>query len=216
MLGVYPYAAPLVLAPLSFWLWRREYPTDARLIAGAWLIPILWAYIVPGIGTNILKVWEFDTRLKLGRFRPHHGFVFGSATATLAWCVHTPVHGLADAVRFAFIVCSVLGFWNLLYDVKALRARLLAVYNQAWADGKDEAAIALDYAPWFFGGFGAVYGLGVGILEWLDDQGPVSNATFALAWSGCMLLCLTVPVAGFAVQSRRKHGHWGVRPVTKR
>ena len=46
-------------------------------------MPIAHAYIVPGIGTNVLRVWEFDTRLRLGRFRPHHGFVFGSATAML-------------------------------------------------------------------------------------------------------------------------------------
>ena len=50
---LYPYIAPLVLAPLTFWLWHGDLT--------AWLVPILWAYIVPAIGTNVLKVWEFDT-----------------------------------------------------------------------------------------------------------------------------------------------------------
>src|SRR5436190_8919296 len=40
---LYPYVAPLVLTPLTFWLWRGN-PT-------AWLVPILWAYIVPAVGT---------------------------------------------------------------------------------------------------------------------------------------------------------------------
>jgi len=43
-------------------------------------IPVLYAYIVPAVGTNVFRIWEFNTRLRLGRFRPHHGFVFGSAS----------------------------------------------------------------------------------------------------------------------------------------
>ena len=81
----YQYLAPAVLTPLSFWLWWQHYVGDLWLVLTAWLLPILYAYIVPGVGTNVLKVWEFDTAFRLGRFRPHHGFVFGSATAVIAW-----------------------------------------------------------------------------------------------------------------------------------
>ena len=79
---------PAVLTPLGALLWWRH-TTETPAGAAAWLMPVLWAYIVPGIGTNVLRVWEFDTRLRLGRFRPHHGFVFGSATAMLGgWCTY--------------------------------------------------------------------------------------------------------------------------------
>jgi hypothetical protein len=214
-LTLYQYLAPVILAPLSFWLWRREYHGDLRLVAVAWLVPILWAYIVPGIGTNVLQVWEFNTRLRLGRFRPQHGFVFGSATAMLAWLVHLPAHSLIDVARTAFVLCSVLAFWNLLYDIKALEANILIVYNQPWADGRGEAAIAMDYAPWFFGGFGAVYGAGIGTLEWLETRGWLTAGSFAIALSLMLVLCLSAPVAGFVLSSRRKHGHSGTRPIKK-
>jgi hypothetical protein len=213
VLSVYQYVVPAVLTPVSFLLWRHEYGGDLRLVAAAWLTPILWSYIVPGIGTNVLKVWEFNTRLKLGRFRPHHGFVFGSATATLAWFVHSPVSTVMDVLRYAFVLCSVLAFWNLLYDVKALEAKILVVYNQPWADGKGEEAIAMDYAPWFFGGFGAVYGAGIGVMEWLKSQGQLSDLTFCLSFVLLGLISLALPVAGFMAQSRRRHGHSGTRPV---
>lgn len=215
-LSIYQYAAPLVLAPLSFLLWRREYGGNFKLIATAWLIPILWAYIVPGIGTNVLNVWEFDTRLRLGRFRPHHGFVFGSATAMIAWLVHgSPAQNLWDVARNALILCSVIGFWNLLYEVKALQSGILRVYNQPWADGRDETAIALDYAPWFFGGFGAIYGAGIGLMEWLDGRGALSAGTFAAMFSVILILTLTVPACGYIVQSIHRYGHWGTRPVKR-
>jgi hypothetical protein len=214
-LTVYQYLAPVVLAPASFLLWWREYDGDLRLVAAAWLIPVLWAYIVPGIGTNVLKVWEFNTRLRLGRFRPHHGFVFGSATAMLAWLVHVPAQGAFSVLRSAFVMCSVLAFWNLLYDVKALQAGILRVYNQPWADGQSPEAVAMDYAPWFFGGFGAVYGAGVGLMEWLKAAGVLSRQVFALAFVGVMVLCLTLPVLGFMARSRRVHGHAGTRPIAR-
>src|SRR4029079_4717749 len=118
---LYPYVAPLVLTPLTFWLWRGD-PTG-------WLVPILWAYIVPGVGTNVLKMWEFDTRFRLGRFRPHHGFVFGSATAMIAWVVHAgPAQDVYDVVREGLVLASLLGFVNLLYDIEALKAGILIVY----------------------------------------------------------------------------------------
>ncbi len=196
---LYPYIAPLILGPLSFVLWRREYEGNLLLISTAWLIPVLWAYIVPGIGTNVLKVWEFDTRLRLGRFRPHHGFVFGSATATLAWLVHG-----SGVLRNAIAMCVVIGVVNVLYDIKALRAGILRVYNQPWAEGGDAKAIAMDYAPWCFGGFGFVYGAGIGVME----RSP-SVSVFA----GTLVLSMVVPVALYSVQSKWRHGHWGMLPL---
>jgi hypothetical protein len=217
ILSVYQYVAPAVLAPASFMLWHREYAGDLRLVAAAWLVPVLWAYIVPGIGTNVLKVWEFDVRMRLGRFRPHHGFVFGSATAMFAWLVHAgPAHDLFGVVRQALVLCSVLGFWNLLYDIKALQTGILLVYNQPWAEDQPEAAVAMDYAPWFFGGFGAVYGAGIGAMEWLAATESLSASVFVLAFSLTLAMSLALPTAGYILQSRRKHGHWGTRPVKKK
>jgi len=119
----YQYLAPAILTPLSFWLWWEVYAGDIRLVLMAWLIPILYAYIVPAVGTNILKVWEFDTSLRLGRFRPHHGFVFGSATAMLAWICHFDrAETVFDVIKYGFVVASVLGFWNVIYDIKAIRS----------------------------------------------------------------------------------------------
>lgn len=213
---LYQYIAPALLAPLSLYLWWTEYQNVPQVLV-AWLIPILWAYIVPAVGTNVCKVWEFDVWWKLGRFRPHHGFVFGSATATIAWLIHgQPANSLADILRFAVILCSVLGFWNVLYEVKALRVGVLKVYNQPWADGRGEEAIAFDYAPWFFGGFGAAHGLSIGVLEYVVNQRGILNTTESFAYVvGGLILCIAVPVLGFIRYSIRTHGHPGIRPVAK-
>lgn len=213
---IYQYLGPLVMAPLSLGLWWREYGDPLQSVV-VWAIPVLWAYIVPGIGTNVCKVWEFDVAWKLGRFRPHHGFVFGSATAMLAWLAHgESARSLTDAARYAFVLCAVLGFWNVLYEVKALRIGLLKVYNQPWANGGGPEAIALDYSPWFFGGFGAAYGAVISALELYVGAGRRLGMTEAVGYSTVgLLFCIAVPVLGFIRHSMTAHGHPGTRPVSK-
>jgi hypothetical protein len=215
VLSAYQYIAPAVLAPLSFWLWLQEFDGQIRLTFVVWAAPVLWAYLVPGIGTNVLKVWEFDVRLRLGRFRPHHGFVFGSATAMLAWAVHgTAARDFSDAVRLGFVLASVLGFWNLLYDVKALEAGILRVYNEPWARGAGHADVALDYAPWFFAGFGAIYGLGIGLTEL--HAGSLETWPAALAMLVAIVTAGAVlPALGYMRRSMRRYGHPGTRPVAR-
>ena len=97
----------------------------------------------------------------------------------------------------------------------ALKAGLLRVYNQPWADGRDEASVALDYAPWFFGGFGAVYGCGIGALELAQSNDVLTAPLFALAFVLLLAAAIAAPVAGYVAQSRRRHGHSGTHPVQK-
>src|SRR5262249_10302440 len=157
-------------------------------------------------GTNVLRVWEFDTRLRLGRFRPHHGFVFGSATAMLV----LPVIGAPAAHPIAFDVIArgvaaacILGAVNWLYDALAIPAGILKVYNQPWADGLGPWSIAGDYVPWFFGCFGYVYAVGLKFAEGalLDDPG-IARATVA----GLALIAATVtlPTFGYVLQSHAR------------
>ena len=212
----YEYIAPAILTPLSFYLWWTTYDKNIWLTLIAWLIPILYAYIVPGVGTNILNVWEFDTKFRLGRFRPHHGFVFGSATATIAWLCHggfaTDIWGI---LKTSFILASVLGFWNVLYDVKALDSGVLRVYIQPWADGKSSEAIAMDYAPWFFAGFGLIYGAGIGLSERLALSGELNGFSFAGLFPLILVSAIAFPVLGYRHRSFKVHGHSGCHPVVK-
>jgi len=88
---IYQYVVPLLLFPLCYWLWLKRYDYDHRTTLLVLSLPIVFSYVIPGLGTNWLKIWEFNTRWKLGRFRPHHGFLFGTATALFALlCLRFP------------------------------------------------------------------------------------------------------------------------------
>ncbi len=214
----YQYLAPAVLTPLGAWLWWRHYDGNVALAAIAVLVPIAHAYIVPAIGTNVLRVWEFDTRLRLGRFRPHHGFVFGSATALLMLFVigEPAAHPTAaDAVRTGVLAACLLGVANWLYDAAAIRAGILKVYNQPWADGRGPGSIAGDYAVWFFGGFGLIQGSALKLAEGMLLTDPDPWRALVI---GCALVLATasLPTLGYIAQSYWRHGHHGCRPILPR
>lgn len=214
---IYQYLAPAVLTPLAAWLWWHHYDGHSWLVATALVVPIAHAYIVPGIGTNVLRVWEFDTRLRLGRFRPHHGFVFGSATAMLAWlAIGKPTaHPTAmEVVLTGVAVAILLGAVNYIYDALAIRAGILRVYNQPWADGRGPWATAADYAPWFFGGFGFVYGAGLKLAEGMLLTASASGGGVA-AVLGLTAATITLPTLGYVLQSYIRHGHHGCRPIAE-
>jgi hypothetical protein len=134
----------------------------------------------------------------------------------IAWLVHSSfAKGIGDVLRYALVLCSVQGFWNLLYEVRALRIGLLKVYNQPWANGQGEEAIAFDYAPWFFGIFGAAHGLTIAGPEYLTRLYQLSPGRNVLYFTLSLFFCIALPVLCFIDHSFRRHGHSGIRPVKK-
>jgi hypothetical protein len=211
--NLYQYITPLLLFPLSYTLWLRQFDGNHRFVWLMLSMPVLFAYIIPGLGTNWLKLWEFNTRLRLGKFRPQHGFVFGTATSLLALlCLVSPTtdFSLMEFIRAGFILGSVLAFWNWLYDMYAIKAGFLVVYNKAYAQKLDPGAIAADYAPVLFGIFGICYGLIIRLSQYyLLELGRWDYYGFLLV--GGNVAGLTIPVLAFMLYSYLKYGETGLK-----
>jgi hypothetical protein len=211
--NLYQYITPLLLFPLSYYLWLRQFDGNHRFVWLMLSMPVLFAYIIPGLGTNWLKLWEFNTRLRLGKFRPHHGFVFGTATSLIALlCVASPPadFSLMEFIRAGFILGSVLAFWNWLYDMYAIKAGFLVVYNKAYAQKLGPGAIAADYAPVLFGTFGVCYGLTIRFSQYyLLELGRWDY--YGFLWIGGNLAGLTIPVLAFVLHSYLKYGETGLK-----
>ena len=130
----YEYALPVLGFPAAYALWLRRYEGDHLLVLLILAIPIVFSYVIPGLGTNWLRLWELNGSLKLGRFRPHHGFLFGTATSLFALlCLDFPPRsfGIGEIIRAAFVMGSVLAFWNWWYDLHAIKA---IIPEHGWHD----------------------------------------------------------------------------------
>lgn len=210
---VYEYVVPLLLFPLAYWLWLSRYEGDHRLVLFMISIPVIFAYVIPGLGTNWLRLWEFNASLKLGRFRPHHGFLFGTATSLFALiCLDYPSQSMTwqGIIRSAFVLGSVLAFWNWLYDVAAIRSGYLLVYTRSYGERKGPEAIASDYCPVFFGTFGFCYGAVIRIGEMQMTQGATTQQ-IALLYAAANAVVLTCPVLAYVAHSVLTSGETGLQ-----
>lgn len=210
---LYQYLAPLMLFPLSYYLWLRQFEANHALVLLALSIPVLFAYLIPALGTNWLQLWEINTRLRLGKFRPQHGFVFGAATSLMALlCLgemsapFSPV----ELFRAGFVLGSVLAFWNWLYDMLAIKAGFIIVYNRPYAENRGAEAIAAAYAPVLFGSFGFCYGVTLRLSQYYLLE---LNRWDYYGWLLVIgnLAGLLLPVLAFVGYSYFKHGESGLQ-----
>ena len=210
---LYQYVVPAVLFPLCYWQWLVRYDYDHKTTLAVLSIPIVFSYVIPGLGTNWLKIWEFNTRWRLGRFRPQHGFLFGTATSLFGlFCLRFPPHdfSMLEIMRSGFVMGSVIAFWNWLYDFHAIRVGFLMVYNRASAEQRGPAAIATEYCPLFFGLFGSCYGITIRVCEYYMTE-TVRSELYWPVLLGCHAFILTCPVALFIVISWLTTGETGLR-----
>jgi hypothetical protein len=208
----YQFVGPLIFLPLGYWLWLGRYDGNHALAALALSVPIVFAYVVPGLGMNVFKLWEVNTRFRVGRFRPHHGFVFGTATSLFGLvCVPAGANdpGIAAYACAALVTGSVLGFWNWLYDTYAIKAGFIVVHNRLAAEGQPAEVVAADHAPVLFGSFGAVYGLVLQRVEALGT-GPLPSSYWTLLLIG-NVAGIVVPVLAYVASSYLKHGDSGLK-----
>ena len=110
-----------------------------------------------------------------------------------------------------------LGVANWLYDVAAIRAGFLKVYNQPWAEGArapDRSRLIM--RRWFFGGFGLVQGAGLKFAEGLllHDRGAARGTGYRR--SRCSPRRARCRRSAMSPQSYRRHGHHGLPPGPSR
>lgn len=216
-LSIYQFLVPLLLLPLGYWLWFQRFHNHRFVILGL-LVPVVFAYVIPGVGTNVLKLWEINTRFRVGKFRPQHGFVFGTGTAMLALpCLvapTSPVFDLGGFLQAGFLMGTVLGFWNWVYDLAAIGSGFITVYNHPYGEDRGTEAIVSDYAAIYFGVFGVAYGWAMYLAQvLLLGQGQWSWYVPLLV--GSSVAGLALPSACYIAWSYWRHGHNGLRPFQR-
>lgn len=209
MIKLYQYFAWIIFTPLSYFLWSDLVNSDvAKMIC---LLPILWAYILPGIGTNYFKVWEFNLKGKIGNFKFQHGFVFGSATALLTAIIYHVVIKVMklDDWIFIYLGSLIMTMINVYYDYIAVKKKIIFVYNKPWASNNGAWNITKDYAIHIFGVFFILYFHLILII--INKNLKIENDY--LLFLGYLLILLLSPIMVFSIHSKIKHNIWGFYPV---
>jgi hypothetical protein len=154
----------------------------------------------------------------MGKFRPHHGFVFGTGMSLLTLlCLDPQINPsltLYSLLQTGLLAGTFSGFWNWVYDIYAIKSGFITIYNRPWAAGAGAEAIAMDYAPLYFGVFGGLYSIEVMLIE---HYLLVLQRSHWYWWFllGTNIIATTLPVSIYMLLYYWRHGELGIRPHKK-
>jgi hypothetical protein len=209
---IYQCLVPLLFLPISYGLWFNRASQTHQLPLFVLGIPFLFAYIIPALGTNWLNLWSFNTNFKWGGMRLYHGFVFGPAASLLALvCIDHPSvpFSTLGLLRSGLVVGSVFAFWNWYYDMLAIKAGFLVVYNRAYHEKQGAAEISSQYAPVFFGSFGFCYGIAIKGFEYSINRICSESLFLPFLFAACLVTC-SIPAVLYILYSKLTLGESGL------
>jgi hypothetical protein len=155
------FILPLPLTALMLFLWYIR--TNNWLFSlYVLMLPLLFGYIIPGIGTNILKLWAFKWKfMRIGDYFIHHGFMYAPYFALSLYLTFGNA-GAISLVQAATIVISnsfLQCFLTTLHDYMGVKSGMIEINNRPFREGKSAAEIILDYGPIGYALFGCTYAI---------------------------------------------------------
>lgn len=208
-LNIYQYVAFLVIFPITAIVWYHNLLSIKYTIL-AISLPVVTAYIVPAIGTNITGLWEFNNKkLMIGKFRIYHGFVLGSVTSLFGFLLYKiPINlSISNYVEYTFLFGLFIAMVNYIYDVYAIKSGFIVVHNKPAYEGKNAFIIAADYAPVYFFFFGLIYAAYVEIIKYYYNN-PIKLSYLIIILMH--VLSLVVPTAIYSILSKIRNKTWGI------
>ena len=204
--NIYQYIAFLVIFPLTVIVWYNSL-SSIKYTLLAISLPVVTAYIVPAIGTNVTGLWEFNSKkLMIGKFRIYHGFVLGSVTSLFGFLLYKIPSEYLN-IKYAIIFGLFIAIINYLYDAYAIKSGFIIVHNKPAYEGKNAFLIAADYAPIYFFFFGFIYGIYVEIIKYYFNN-PIKFSYLIILLMHISALIL--PTAIYAIASKIRNKTWGI------
>lgn len=156
MLFFSTYLFPIAGFPLVAYGWWRA--TDGSLASVALVlgVPLVLGYVVPGLGSSVLKLWRVTGPWRVGGVYAHHGFIYASKMGfVLLIAVRDPAAMRGWHVPAAVLVCAAAtafgAWWHDVHAVKAGRIEVLA------RDGRSLDTLLTSHEPAAFLAVGGAY-----------------------------------------------------------
>lgn len=188
--------------PLALYFWYETSNRNWYVAIFAIIIPVLYGYVVPYFGANIMHLWEFKTDFNLGRITVLHGFMFGGASALLALCGYhhqNLVFSILDMLKSGISIAAIIGITNWIFDEMMIKNGFAIVYNMPYFNKENAASITADYAPVYFCTFGFCYGISLDIAEYFSKILANRHIFWFLSF-GLLLFVIFTPAAAYLIK----------------
>jgi len=208
---VYVLPVPLTLAMAGLWRWWSGSTAFAAYVT---LLAVLYGYIVPGIGTNVMKKWRFFGPGLIGNYYIHHGFIWAAnlSPALFLSFLGTP-HGDLDwgtMLRVLLATGAIHAYKGWVYDIGLLRHGFTEVTSVPRLRGKSPEEVAAHYVPVCFFLIGVTYALGA-LVAYHDFVAPqrLDAWRHVRAWAVGGVAMVAIPSLAYGFIERRERAREG-------
>jgi hypothetical protein len=127
-------------------------------------LPVVYGYVIPGIGTNLLRKWQFKGPWVVGGYYFHHGFMYAASMSPLLFVTFlgTPPQALTipAIIRILLSTAALHGFVLWIHDILLVKHAMVEIHNRPAAEGRSPEEIVTYYAPLCFSLLGLTYAAG--------------------------------------------------------
>lgn len=147
--------------PLTVVMWYAWYARTRSVYFASYviLLGLCFGYIIPGIGANLLHLWRFTWRFRIGNYFIHHGFMYAPYFALVLYVMFGTRGRLTLGQALAIVAGT--GFAQSLlsshHDLCGVKIGMIQINNRPAMQGKSAVEIICDYEPIAFFLFGASY-----------------------------------------------------------
>ena len=188
------FVLPLPMTVVMFFAWRSR--TGSALFSAYVLaLGVLFGYIFPGIGTNVLRLWKFHGPLRVGNYFVHHGFIYAPYLALVfyvAFADQAPMTGgniLRIVLASAFMQCVL----SCHHDYCGVSTGMIEIDSAAARARRSPVEIVADFGVVSFALLGASFSasclIAYRVLVVSGDEGP---------WTFSLLLVAGLALMGLA------------------
>jgi len=152
------FIIPIPLTILMFYLWKDKTgsTTYSYFIL---LLGIVYGYIVPGVLSNLFKLWKFTWPFQVKNVFYHHGFIYSSYFALILYLSFSEKIELTtlNSIRIVLANFAVFGILVSHHEIMAIRFGMIKNFNSVAAKGKSPVEVVTDFAFFSFALVGASF-----------------------------------------------------------
>jgi hypothetical protein len=152
------YVIPIPLTILMYFLWETK--TDSSTYSFfILLLGLVYGYIVPGISSNIFKLWKFKWPFQFRNVFYNHGFIYTSYLALILYLVFPDNIQLSD-FNIVRIVISNFALFAIVvshHEIMAIKGGMMKSLNSVAEQGKSAVEVVTYFSFLCFGFLGASY-----------------------------------------------------------
>ena len=202
------YVLPIPITLAMAYLWFR-WSGNAAFAWYVTLLAILYGYIMPGIGTNVMKKWRFHGPGRVGNYYVHHGFIWAAnlSPALFLCFLGTPKGppGCGTILRVLLATGFVHAYKGWVYDIALLRYGFTEVTSVPRLRGKSPEEVTGHYVPVCFFLIGLTYALGALVAyHFFVVLNRTDIRSHLWAWSSGGVAMIAIPSLAYGIIERRE------------